>query len=395
MHKIVIIVKKYKILLVIFCLVINANWYGYFQVDNKIKFWETRRKGANIFNVHIKENDVLAAKKYNIKFIRLAVDKFPTKQRDFLIGNADNYSGLEKNDLKFLKNILDFCDKENMSVIVTMLSLPGSRWSQNNEGVDDLRLYKDAELKKQAALFWKDLARELRNYKNVVGYNILNEPHPERIFNTQDTHIDKVNQEQVQNILFEFYNLIVKSIRDVDKNTPIILDSSAYGDPNTFKYLKPLSDSNVIYSFHMYEPYEYTNYKLNKNKYSYPNCVVEGVSWNRQSLEEYMIEVHKFQTKYKIHNNKILVGEFGCFRKQKGIEKYFRDLISIFDKYEWHFAFYAFREDSWDGMDYELGSKDLQWSYWQAKESEKPYDLDIDRKSTYPQFEVLKESLIS
>ncbi|MDR1087038.1 MAG: hypothetical protein LBL16_02195 [Endomicrobium sp.] len=72
----------------------------------------------------------------------------------------------------------------------------------------------------------------------------------------------------------------------------------------------------------MCEPYEYTNYKHNKNKYSYP-IAIEGISWNKQSLEEYMIEVCKFQTKHKIPNNKILVGEFGCFRKQKGIEKYF------------------------------------------------------------------------
>lgn len=363
------------------------------QIDNKIKFWETRRKGANVFNVHVLKNDILDAKKYNIQFVRLAVDKFPTKERDFLIGNADNYSELVKDDLELLKNILNFCDKAGAHVVITMLSLPGHRWSQNNGNKDDLRLYKDAKFQKQSAMFWKDLARELRIYKNVVGYNILNEPHPERIFNKQDIHIEKINQDQVQNMLFEFYNLIVKSIRDVDQNTPIILDSSAYADPNTFKYLKPVNDSNVIYSFHMYEPYEYTNRERNKNKYSYPNCIIEDICWNKRSLEKYMIEVYKFQTKYKIAHGKILVGEFGCFRKQKGIEKYFEDLISIFDKYEWHFAFYAFREDCWDGMDYELGDKDLPWSYWQSLEKGKSYNLE--RKSTYLQFKVLEKALTS
>ncbi|MNI93865.1 hypothetical protein D3C73_1518830 [compost metagenome] len=33
-----------------------------------------------------------------------------------------------------------------------------------------------------------------------------------------------------------------------------------------------------------------------------------------------------------------------------------------------HWAFYAFREDGWDGMDYELGDKPLPGSYWQAVE---------------------------
>jgi hypothetical protein len=47
-----------------------------------------------------------------------------------------------------------------------------------------------------------------------------------------------------------------------------------------------------------------------------------------------------------------------------GLEQYFKDLIRIFNKEDWHFSFYAFREDTWDGMDYELGAKKLPWSYW-------------------------------
>ena len=119
--------------------------------------------------------------------------------------------------------------------------------------------------------------------------------------------------------------------------------------------------------------------------------MIEDIVWNKKSLEKYMMSVYEFQKKYQITHNKILVGEFGCFRKQKGIEKYFEDLIQIFDKYKWHFAFYAFREDSWDGMDYELGNKDLPWSYWQALEKREPYILE--RKSTYPTFEVIKKNL--
>ena len=89
----------------------------------------------------------------------------------------------------------------------------------------------------------------------MVGYNIINEPHQERIFNKKDVHIDQFNQKQIQNMMYEFYTLVIKSIRDVDQTTPIILDSSAYADPKTFKLLKPINDNNVIYSFHMYEPY--------------------------------------------------------------------------------------------------------------------------------------------
>jgi hypothetical protein len=57
-----------------------------------------------------------------------------------------------------------------------------------------------------------------------------------------------------------------------------------------------------------------------------------------------------------------------------------------------YWAFYAFREDAWDGMDYELGDKRLPWSYWESVEKgEMPI---LDRKGTHLQFSVLKKALI-
>ncbi|MDX5462501.1 MAG: hypothetical protein O7157_03000 [Wolbachia endosymbiont of Tetragnatha montana] len=75
-----------------------------------------------------------------------------------------------------------------------------------------------------------------------------------------------------------------------------------------------------------------------------------------------------FQKKHKIPSHRILVGEFGGHRSSKGLERYFQDLVSIFNEYNWHFAVYSFREDVWDGMDYELGSEKLSWKDWQAIE---------------------------
>lgn len=42
--------------------------------------------------------------------------------------------------------------------------------------------------------------------------------------------------------------------------------------------------------------------------------------------------------------------------------------ISAFNENGWHWAFYAFREDSWDGMDYELGTGKAGGAYWKAIE---------------------------
>jgi endoglucanase len=164
---------------------------------------------------------------------------------------------------------------------------------------------------------------------------------------------------------------VVDSIRQIDLKTPIILDSSGYADPKTFDKLKLLDDNNVLYSFHIYEPFVYTNLKLNQGRFSYPGSIPSSDTnkieyWDIEKLKSYMESVTKFQEKYKIPSYRILAGEFGGHRSSQGLERYFQDLISIFNEYNWHFAVYGFREDEWDGMDYELGSEKLPWKDWQA-----------------------------
>jgi aryl-phospho-beta-D-glucosidase BglC (GH1 family) len=364
-------------------------------VENKIRFWDSTKRGANIFNVNISPEDISAAKAYGIQFVRLSLDKFPTKRRrDFLMKNgADNYTSLDPDDLAILKEILDIFERENMPVVITLLGLPGSRWNQLNGNKDDLRIWKNKKYQERAAKFWRDLADELLKYKIVVGYNILNEPHPERLFDSKSCHIKDVHQEEVQKLLNDFNELIVRNIRAVDPYTPIVIDSSAYADPNTFKNLRPIDDPFIIYSFHMYEPYEYTNHQSNKGKYSYPGKVA-GKSWDKEVLREYMHDVRDFQKKYNIPSSRILVGEFGGYRRQQGLSEYFTDLIQIFEENGWHWAFYAFREDSWDGMDYELGAGVLPWEYWKAREHGTDYAGKL-RRPTHHSFSVLLRGLCS
>jgi endoglucanase len=100
----------------------------------------------------------------------------------------------------------------------------------------------------QAAVFWQDLAIALKDHPAIVGYNLLNEPHPERIFASKEVHINTVHQEEVQKMLYDLYSRIIKHIRLVDKDTPIILDSSAYADAKTFGLLMSQEDQNVLYS---------------------------------------------------------------------------------------------------------------------------------------------------
>jgi hypothetical protein len=82
----------------------------------------------------------------------------------------------------------------------------------------------------------------------------------------------------------------VKEIRKVDENAPIV----------KFESLKPLDDSLTLYSFHLDEPYEYTNHGCHDEKYSYPGKI-DGKLWNKEALEDYMKCVVEFQKAIKFH----------------------------------------------------------------------------------------------
>jgi endoglucanase len=358
--------------------------------QKKISFWNMPQKGANIFNRSVMRDDINAAKQYGITFIRLAPDKFATDERDFLIGNADEYTGLVKKDLNLLKEILDICLQEKMPVVITMLSLPGSRWKQNNDDQDDVRIWNAKDYQRQAAVFWQELALELKDHPAVVGYNILNEPHPERLYDSNSIHVQEVQQQEIQKMIYLFYDMVIRAIRTVDQDTPIILDSSAYADSNSFAFFKPHNDPNILYSFHMYEPYEYTNRLLNQGQFVYPG-IIGGKYWNCNELKNYMQSVIEFQNLYAIPSCQILVGEFGGHRMSFGLDEYFRDLIGIFVEQSWHFAFYAFREDRWEGMDYELGDTELSVDYWNAIENGQ--NPQLKRDNTNSIFSVIKDAL--
>jgi endoglucanase len=377
--------------------------------DSKIGYWDVQRKGANYFNQTPYADWFVAAKETGIQFVRLAPDKWESEKRDFLIGNADSFKEISYRDLETLKTVLDQAQSNDVKVVLTLLSLPGSRWKQNNQDRDDLRIWEQKEYQAQAILLWKTLAKALKDHPALVGYNILNEPHPERLAGISDYR--QINfQDWYRSVkgsladLNLFYRDIVSAIREVDPFTPIIIDTGLYATPWAITYLIPIEDDKVIYSFHMYEPYAYTTRKINNGRLIYPgnvslrledaeediNLNVISINWNSSTLGQFLLPILEWQKKYNIPASRILVGEFGCDRTSKGAEKYLSNLIDIFNAHNWHWAFYSFREDCWDSMDYELGSGKLHWEYWEA--IEQGNNLDKFRKDN-PLFNVIKNEL--
>ncbi|MGJ8629175.1 MAG: glycoside hydrolase family 5 protein [Sulfitobacter sp.] len=335
-----------------------------------INFWKQTRTGANAFNKVQTEEWFEDANDLGVSWVRLAFDKWYSERRDFLVGNAGDYQGLVADDLAELRRALDWAHANGLKVVLSPLTLPGARYGQNNGFKYDSRLWRDPAFSDQANQYWHDLATALSDHPAIVAYNIINEPAPElgtdiaehvrpgdvaRFKGWYDVHQDTPAD------LYSFYNRTIATIREIDPDTPVMVDAGWYAQPGAFTYWPgPLADNNVLYSFHMYEPYAFTSHGNFKDKegLSYPGNAPFGgevLAWDAAVLRDYLAPFYAWADRHKIPRSRLVAGEFGCYRRNEGCQQYLSDVINIFEENETHWAFYSFREDEWDGYDYEVG----------------------------------------
>ncbi|MXN73931.1 cellulase family glycosylhydrolase [Burkholderia sp. 4701] len=331
-------------------------------------FWDVRQKGANSFNetppgpAYFK-----ALASTGATWVRLTFSKWNGEGRDFLIGDADHYDGLKSKDLAQLRRTLDAVQAAGLKAVVVLLSLPGARWSQQNGGTFDDRLWSDRAFVGQAVRFWSDLASALKDHPAIAAYNIVNEPAPEKTTGLaengpmrdlaawQDAHAGSTRD------LSTFYERIIAAIRAVDPATPVMVDSGYHANSRSLAaWPKRLSDDRVLYAIHMYEPYAATSAPNSKRAapLRYPGATTDYAggkqSWDRTAVANHIGVAFDWAAAQGLKPTRIVVAEFGCMRLWPDCGTYLKDVMDAVDARGGHWAFYAFREDVWDGMDYEL-----------------------------------------
>ena len=224
------------------------------EADWKIAWWDTQRKGASQENSRFRPEWFEAAGKLGLDFVRLATARWPADGRDFLLGDADDFRRVNEKDLAVLVRALDEAEARGVKVVLVMLSLPGARWKQLHGGRDDGRLWRDEKYWQQAKAFWRQLAGRLKGHPAVVAYNLLNEPHPEREYGFEDrggkfaAWFQRAQGTAAD--LNRFHRELVRTIREVDPHTPIMLDGWFYAAPQAYRSMRPVDDARVLYAFH-------------------------------------------------------------------------------------------------------------------------------------------------
>ncbi|MEO0916788.1 MAG: cellulase family glycosylhydrolase [Pseudomonadota bacterium] len=337
-------------------------------VADPITFWDETQRGANSFNHAPPDAAYFAAlADTGATWVRLVFSKWDSRSRDFLIGNADAYDGLVAADLEVLRAVLDRAHAADIAVVLTPLTLPGNRWIQQNDGNFDDRLWSDPAYAPQVARFWQDLAGELGKHPALVAYNLLNEPVPERATGlAENSPLSDYQRWQIEHQgsprdLPALYRQIIAAIREVNAEMPIMLDAGYYANPRALAtWPEPMEDDRVLYSIHMYEPYAATSPQNVKREtpLRYPgtqiNYAGEEQVWGRQEVAAHLQIGFDWAAANNVPPSRVVLSEFGCMRRWQDCGTYLRDVIDAAEAANVHWAYYAFREDEWDGMDYEL-----------------------------------------
>lgn len=218
-----------------------------------IEYWDFPRQGENLSGPFVDESLLKAVRAKGVRLLRLSPNGWLSTQRDFLLASADEFLRLMPADLERLIGVLASADEQGLSVVLSTKSLPGARFRPQNDGIDDRRLWSEEYFLERSAEFWRRLAIAFKGHPAVVAYDLLDEPHPERRDGILSPEMTGAWHREIAGTavdLNRFNERLVKAIRAVDAETPILVESGFYASARAFEFLKPLADSKVLYSFH-------------------------------------------------------------------------------------------------------------------------------------------------
>lgn len=222
------------------------------------------------------------------------------------------------------RNILPWAARHGIKICLDLHAVPGARINPGKQ----LRMCYEKKYRDHFVATWRRIATRFRNDPRLYGYDLVNEPN------------------QMGHAPYSYLHVqldAARAIREVDTQTPIVVEANAYDGAPAFEYLSPLALDNVIYQVHCYLPMEFTHQGVfdaaKRGDFKpYPN---EAEGWNKAFIRKTLDPVLRFARR---HRAKIYVGEFSAVTWAPGAENYMRDAIEIFNEYGWDWSYHAFRE---------------------------------------------------
>jgi endoglucanase len=190
-------------------------------------------------NTHHTEEDFRRVKAMNMNLIRFYFN-YKTFEND---NNPYTY---KQTGWDWVDQNIAWAKKHGIYLILNMHVPQGGFQSQGNGDA----LWTNTENQNRLVALWKAIAQRYKDEKQIIGFGPVNEPVP-----TTD-----ISQWQ------QLAQRITNEIRTIDKNHIMFIERAIYvkGKPETADFNFPsVSDNNIAYEFHIYDPFQYTHQLFN------------------------------------------------------------------------------------------------------------------------------------
>ena len=167
----------------------------------------------------------------------------------------------------YLENFVNECEKRGLRVVLNMHKAIGNYCDIS----EDVSLFDSEELQKRFIALWVEMERRYADHPDVV-FELLNE-------------VRDINPELWNKLARE----TVKAIREINPNRYIIVGTTCW---NSHARLPDLyvwqDDDRVIYTFHVYGPFEFTHQRgLLQKENHYYNRVMPYPATTKEDMERY------------------------------------------------------------------------------------------------------------
>ena len=276
------------------------------------------------FDSFITEWDVENIKTMGFDHVRLGFDQIvleeaPGKWREQTFGK--------------LREFVEWCGKHDLNIVLNLHKAIGN-YCDIKETVS---LLDDEALQRRFIDLWREISRRFADTPGIA-FELLNE--------VVDIEPEKWNH---------LADRTIRAIRETDPSRWIVVGPTHWNAPNKLGVLKVWDDSKVVYTFHVYEPAEFTHQRgVLQSRQLYANMVLDypcrdveryrycrRLAWGetdpypgeaeigRSILARYMEEAFAFR---RAHPDKILwCGEFGTIRHAPAASRvaWMRDVVSL------------------------------------------------------------------
>ncbi len=252
---------------------------------------------------------------------------------------------------QLMENCINWCQESNLRVIVDLHILRSHHFN-----AEEKPLWTDPAEQEKFYNLWLDLSKTLLQYPNsLVAYELMNEAVAD-------------DPEQWNNLVKN----AVSKLREAEPKRTIVIGSNRWQSYGTFDELKvPENDSNIILSFHFYEPFLLTHYHASwtalkdyEGPVHYPGTILTqeefdnlpenikpvaenwvGKVFNKDVIQEMWQEP---LNKAKALNLPLYCGEFGIMDNapQEDRLNWYQDMIDLFEENGIGYANWNYKSDS-------------------------------------------------